>query len=720
MSRFLLLSAASVATLSLGFAATAQEVASVQDTIIVSVPGPDREADELIGNATAIGREEILENLSSTLGDSLDRQPGVSTTFFGQGASRPVLRGLGAERVQVLTNGLGVIDVSAASPDHQVTADGIDAEKIEILRGPAALAYGGQAIGGVVNVIDGLIVEELPEEPFSADLFGAYNSVNEGTELAAKGQFTTGPFVISLSASQRDFDNFDIPGFAESPFQMAAEEAEEEEHGDDHDEDEDHDHEEEEAFGTLENSFLETQTLAAGLSWVGDDAFFGVAIRQQTAEYGLPGHSHEHGEEEHDEDHDDDHDEDHDHEEGEEEEMPFIDLEQTRIDLRGGVTLDTGVFTDITASASIVEYEHSEFEAPGEVGSRFESEGFEGRVEAGTEFNDLVGAVGFQFLDKELDASGAEAFLSPTDTQSFAVFTYQTREFESGAGVEGGLRFENTELDNVNSGSKDFSLISGSIGVHQHFENGWFLGGQVAYTERAPNESELFAFGPHLATEQFEVGDANLEKEKGLNLDLTARWTGENVRLGVNLFAADFDNFIYLTPGTVAIDDEVVDEEDGLPVTLFVQDGAVFRGGEIYGGLTIQEGPTGAEWDFTAGLEFVDGELGEGGNVPFLPPLTLNAGASAEWGAFEIGAHVTWADEQSDAGAGQFETDGYTQIDLRAELDLSDFGFGADGTELFIEARNITDEEVRYATSVLKDVAPAPGKNIRTGLRVAF
>ena len=254
--------------------------------IIVTTPGPDRAADELIGNATALNREEILENLAGSLGDTLDRQPGVATTFFGAGASRPVLRGLGAERVQVLTNGIGVIDVSAASPDHQVTTDGIDAQSIEILRGPAALAYGGQAIGGVVNVIDGLIAEELPEEPMSGDVFAGYNSVNEGTELAARGQFTAGQLVFSLSGSMRDFDNFDIPDFSESALQRALEEAEEAEEGEEHSE-------EEEVRGTAENSFVETQSLAAGVSWVGENAFFGVAVRQQTSEYGLPGHGHE-------------------------------------------------------------------------------------------------------------------------------------------------------------------------------------------------------------------------------------------------------------------------------------------------------------------------------------------------------------------------------------------------------------------------------------------
>ena len=691
MSRLLLL--ASMSPLVLMPAAMAQDDERREAPVIVTAPGPDRSADELVGNATAIDREDILQDLSSTLGDTLDRQPGVTTTFFGQGASRPVLRGLGAERVQVLTNGIGVIDASAASPDHQVSADGIDAEAIEILRGPAALAYGGQAIGGVVNVIDGLIVEELPDAPMSGDLFGAYNSVNEGTELAGRGQFVAGDFVLSLSASQRDFDNFDIPDFAESSLLRALEEAE----GGEDDEDEVRD--------TLENSFLETRALAAGLSWVGDNSFFGVAMHQQTSEYGLPGaaHAEEEGAEEE-----------------EEEENPFIDLEQTRIDIRGGVTVNNGFLTDVTGTLAIVDYEHTEFEAPGEAGTVYESDGVEGRVEFGHEIGNFAGAFGVQFLDKTLDATGAEAFISETDTQSVGAFLYETQEWASGFGVEGGLRAEQVELDNVNAGSVDFSLFSGSVGIHQHFASGLFLGGQVSYAERAPNESELFAFGPHLATQQFEVGNASLNKETGLNLEATARWRGDNGGIGINVFATEFNDFIYLTPGLAFEDGVVSDEADGLPVFAFTQEGASFIGGEIYADYAIDGGPLGADWTFDASLDFVEGDLDSGGNVPFIPPVTLNAGANAEWGAYAFGAAITVAEDQVDEGEGSLITDGYTTLDLRGSVALSEFGIGADGTQAFVEARNVTDEEVRYATSVLKDVAPAPGQNIRVGVRVAF
>ncbi|MHA7898703.1 MAG: TonB-dependent receptor [Henriciella sp.] len=702
MSRFLLL--ATISPLALTPIALAQSDERREETVIVTTPGPDRSAEELIGNASAIDREELLETLRGSLGDTLDREPGVATTFFGAGASRPVLRGLGAERVQVLTNGIGVIDASAASPDHQVTGDGIDAEKIEILRGPAALAYGGQAIGGVVNVIDGLIVEELPEAPMSADLFSAYNSVNEGTELAGRGQFTAGQLVFTLSGSLRDFEDYDIPDFAESSLQRALEELEEE-----HGAGEEHE-EEEETRGTVENSFLETQTLAAGLSWVGDNAFLGVAVRQQTSEYGLPGHGHEHeeGEEEGEE-----------HSE-EEEENAFIDLEQTRIDLRGGVSVNNGFLTDVTGSVAIVDYEHTEFEAPGEAGTVYESEGVEGRVEFGHEINGFEGAFGLQFLDKELNAFGEEAFISPTDTQSIGLFLYETQEWDSGVGVEGGLRLEQVELDNINFGSADFDLFSGSFGVHRHFDHGLFIGGQISYTERAPNESELFAFGPHLATDQFEVGDASLDKESGINLEGTARLSGDHGSVGINLFVTEFSDFIYLSPGSAVVDGVLTDEGDGLPVFLFVQDDASFFGGEIYADYSVEDGLLGADWTFGGSIDFVDADLDAGGNVPFIPPLTLNADISAEWGAWEIGAALTAADEQEDPGAGQLPTDGYTTLDLRGEVDLSDFNIGADGTEAFLEIRNVTDEEVRYATSVLKDLVPAPGQNVRVGLRLAF
>jgi len=696
MKRVLMATAVSTqALLGVANAQDADNTRRLEPVLITTAPGPDRASDELIGNATALDRAEIVRNLASSLGDTLSGEPGIASTFFGQGASRPVLRGLGAERVQVLTNGIGVIDVSAASPDHQVAADGIDADKIEILRGPAALAYGGQAIGGVVNVIDGLIAEEVPDAPVSGDVLGGYTSVNEGTELAGRVRYNTGPFVLALSASMRDLGDYDIPGFVESARLRALEEAEEEE-GEEH----------EEARGRVENSFLKTDSLGAGLSWVGERGFAGFSVRRQTAEYGLPGHAHEHEEDA--------------PEEEPAEELPFIDLEQMRYDFRAGYDVAGDVITRVSGSLTYADYEHIEFEGPGEPGTRFDTKGWEARGEVDHTISGFEGALGVQALDKELFTEGDEAFITPTDTRSLALFLYEARDWDTGFGVEGGMRAETVEHDNSLQGKAKFDLFSGSAGIHQHTEGGWFFGAQLSYTERAPNESELFAFGPHLATAQYEVGDASLDKERGLNLEGTVRWKNDWLSFGVNAFKTSFRDFIYLTPGTIEEEGVIVDVADDLPVFLFSQDDAEFIGAEIYSEAVFDNGPMGAAWKLKGGLDFVNAELGSGADVPFVPPRRFTADADAKWALFELGAGIEWADSQDDPGNGQLPTDGYTLVNLRGALNLAELGFGQEGTQAFVEVRNVTDEEARLSTSVLKDLLPLPGRNVRAGVRVTF
>ncbi len=677
-----------------------------QDTIIVTSPGPSRTADELIGNATFMNREAIVDQLAGTLGDTLDRQPGVATTYFGAGASRPVLRGLGSERVLVLNNGIGTVDVSAASPDHQVMADGLDAERIEILRGPAALAYGGQAIGGVVNVIDGLILEKKPEKQTSAEVYGAYNSGNNGKELSARGQFVVGDFVFTLVGTKRDFDDFDIPGYSESARLHALEEQHEE--GEDEHEGHEDEHNDE-ISGTVENSFLETDSISAGVSWIGKSGFIGFGIRHHTSLYGLPGHAHE-------EEHEDEHDEEHEHDE----ELPFIDMEQTRYDLRGGWTFENNVFSDAIATLSYADYSHIEYEAPAVAGTSFTSDGIEGRVELGHSWRGLKGAFGVHFIDKALASIGEEAFITPTEQNVTGLFVYETKEWEGGFGIEGGLRIDDVELKNQTMGDADFNLTSGSFGLHQHWANGWFIGSQVSYTQRAPNESELFAFGPHLATGQYEVGDSSLSKEKGLNFEASARWQNERLELGASIFHTDFKDFIYLAPSSIELDGSLQDEIDELAVYRFTQQDAKFSGGEIYSNFRVENGLVGADWDLEASLDYVIAELNNGSNVPYLPPLTFNAGSTARWGSLALVAELTVADVQNDAGEGQLPTDGYTLVNVKSSYDLPVFTSEGKRAQVFFNINNIGDEEIRYATSVLKDTVPAMGRNIRVGFRVSM
>lgn len=660
-------------------------------TIIVTARGRPRSSAELISSTSALNRAELVGNLAPTLGDTLDRQSGVSSSSFGQGASRPILRGLGAERVLVLTNGIGVIDASSASPDHQVTADGIDATRVEIVRGPAALAYGGQAIGGVVNVLDGYIGETRSEGGFAGELLGATNSVSRGNEVAFRGSLSQGGFAATFGISDRSLGDFAIPGYAESARLIAAE-------GDEHDADE-------ATRDRLPNSFVNTASTGFGLSWVGERGYIGIARRDQTSLYGLPGHGHHHeedptmaGAEE-------------------EEEAPFIDLDQTRTEVRGRLTFAGGLITAVDGGLVLVDYTHNEVEAPGgPAGTTFNSEGWEARLDATTAFAGWTGAVGLAARDSSLEAEGDEAFLTNTDVATQGIFVFQEKEWANRFGVEGGLRLERTELVNDGGGTRDFDVMSASLGVHQHVGDAWFFGAQISHTQRAPKEFELFANGPHLATEQYEVGDRTLEAETGTNFELAVRYSSGPIAVDASVYAINFSDFIYLSPGTVVIGGVTVDEVDDLPVVLFRQTDADFTGAEFGARWSPEAAILGAEWSFKGGVDWVSGSLKGAGDVPFLPPVTFNLETTAQWGQIGAGANLTIAGEQDKPGEGYLATDGYTALDLNLSYAFSPTG----QSRFFIEGRNVTDEEIRFATSVLKDLVPQPGRNIRAGVRLVF
>jgi iron complex outermembrane receptor protein len=660
------------------------------DVVIVTGIGPARSGDELITSTTALDADDVVAELSGGLGDTLAGLPGISTTAFGPGASRPVIRGLGSERVQVLTNGIGVIDASAASPDHAVTGDPLGAERIEILRGPATLAYGGGAAGGVVNVIDGLIAEEVPDQKFSALGYAGYTSADEGVNLAARATGAAGPAVATLSWSWKEAGDLEIPGFAESARLRALEE----------DEGEEHEHVE----GTLENSGVESQTISGGLSFAGEAGFAGVAVRRLETKYGIVG-GHEHEEEE----------------ElatvglrplslgvaavGEVAELPFIDLEQTRLDLRSGLNMSEGPIERVTMAISGVDYTHTEFEGPGEPGTVFTNNGFEARAEAEhAEFAGLKGSIGAQASRRNFKAVGDEAFVTPTVTEQAAIFAFET--WENGSwGVEGGLRADRVKHDNEVFGEREFDTLNASFGVHGHATENLFLGLSVNRTERAPNDVELFADGPHLATQQFEIGDPSLTTETGLSVEGSARWEAGPLELSLSVYRFAFDDFIYLDPTGA--------EEDGLPVFHATQADATFTGGELTAALDLGNA-LGVDWRLDGSADIVRGKLDDGGDLPRIPPVSAMLGVEGEIGIVNARLEARWADEQDRVANFELPTDGWTAIDLRTTIAVTP------KVNLILEGLNLTDEEIRYHASPLKDVAPMAGRGFRVALRAEF
>lgn len=677
-ARRLALAATSTLALScaLSSAALAETAAGSTPEIVVVGTPLDQSAPDVLQGVTKLDRADVLATLGQGLGDTLDRQPGVASTGFAAGATRPIIRGLGEDRIRVLSHGIGQIDVSTVSPDHAVTTEGLEADSIEILRGPAAIAYGGNAVGGVVNVIDGRIVESLPSAAFGGQVYGGVTGGLNAYEIAGRATANLGAVVLRLEGFERDNADYEIPGFAFTP--AAREDAIAE--GADPD-----------AFaqGRAPNSDAEARSLSFGASWIGDWGFVGIGGRRLTSAYGFP-----------------------------EDEViarqqpgaPFIDLESTRYDLRFAYTNPFWIFTKLRGDFATVDYEHSENEE-GEIGTVFRNEGSEGRLEfshAGL-LGGRKGVLGVSGLQTKVSAIGEEAFLTQTKVDEVGVFGFQEWTLNDVLMLEGGLRVDRKDLSNIVLGSRDFTTGSVSVGLGYRPADPWFLGVTLARTERAPTELELFANGAHKATQSFEVGDADLSKETALSLEAKARYEIETARIEASVFHIDYSDFIAL------IARGVDDIDSGLPIFDFRAADATFTGAEITGGLTLIDG---GGWTVAAdaGVDLVRAKFDRGGNIPRIPPLSWTLGLDAKSGPFAARVEYISTDDQTRTGAFETATPGYDVVNARLTISPMD-----DERFVFmIDARNLTDEEIREATSFTKDLLPRPGRSVRVAVSSKF
>lgn len=657
------------------------------DEIIVTGSPLVRSVDEAITGVSVLTGEELSNRLAGTIGETLKSEPGVSSTFFGAGASRPIIRGQGGDRVRVLTNGIGSIDASSASPDHAVAAEPAQAERIEVLRGASLLRYGSSGSGGIINVIDGRIPTKIPEDGLDGAVRIGASSVDNGNEAAGSLDFGAGNIVLHLDATIRETDDYEIPGFAESQILRDLEEAEggEEEDG------------EAEAFGSLENSQTKSSALTGGLSYIGERGFIGFAVHKFDSDYGIPGgHEDEGGEEEGFED-----------EEEEGEEQVTIDLDQTRFDVNGALEFD-GLIEKVQFFGGYADYEHTEFEAPGEVGTIFENEGYEARLEAiQRENNGWAAAYGVQFRNRDFSAIGEEAFVPPTETQQIGIYTFHEKEIGD-FHLEGAARYENTEQDNSTTNETiDFDLISLSAGGDFHFSDTLRIGGTVFRTERAPTTEELFSNGPHLATSQFEIGDATLDKETATGVEAAFRYRAKGHFFTLNAFYTDYSDYIF--------ESETGAEEDGLPVFQFVGDDASFKGFEAQAGADLTEiGSFTLKADALA--EYVRAKT-DSGDLPRIPPLSILAGIEADSERFNFRAELDYAAEQNKIETFEIPTDDYALVNLfatwRAPMNTQD-------VRLSLSVLNLLDDDARQHTSFLKDTVPLPGRNLRFSIATTF
>lgn len=626
----------------------------------VVVTAPLQQSQEDLAEATTVLQGAELERRrATTLGEMLDGTPGVSSTQFGPGAGRPVIRGQSGPRVRVLNNGTDTFDASTTSPDHAVVAPVGGAQKIEVLRGPATLLYGSSAIGGVVNVIDGRIPDVVPKNGTSGNARIDYGSgAKEKSGFAAIDQAVTDRFVVHGEAGALTADDYRINGYASQAARDAG------------------------IKGRVNNTAMHNQNGAVGAAYLGDTGYAGMSVSQFSSYYGVPGSDPVH-----------------------------IDMTQRRFDTKFGLYDPLRGLEELKLKFGYADYLHDELEPSGQPATRFDSESWEGRLEATHKamFAGNSGVFGWQGGRRDLTATGEEAFITPTVTDSHAVFVLE--KFETGPwGFSLGGRAERVTVDASTLGQKkDFTPLGLSGSTTYKLTDSYVAGLSLSRTERAPSAEELFSNGAHVATQSFEVGSAALDKETAWHGELSLRRTAGDVTGAVNVFATRFQNYIFgaFTGNQVG----------GLNELQYSQTDADFRGGEIEAAWTFFRGQ-----GYTLGLDgnadYVRGEArNTGTSLPRIPPLGYRLGFNLETAPLGWRLELAGRMDQDHVGANESRTDGYAV--LNTALTWRPFSENRN-LALLLQGRNLTDEEGRNHTSLLKDVAPIRGREVRLGLAASF
>ena len=673
-------------------------------TIVVTAPYV-RSLD-ILGNVTVVGGDELARDMRGQIGDTLTRQPGVSATSFSPGASRPVLRGFSGERVRVLTDGIGSIDVSNTSADHAVTIDPLTVERVEILRGPAVLLFGSQAIGGAVNLFDRRIPRKVPTDHVHIDALAGYGTAANDRSAGASVDVALSPQIVAhVDGSWRKAGDARTGGYVYGPgirhdLLHLAEHAIEDGEADEAAELT----AQANARGKIPNTGIETWTAAGGLALINDGGQLGISVSYFDSNYGAPDrpdtshHDHDHGDEE------EGGEEGHDHGEG----PVTIAMRQWRTDLRGEVELGDGFFDKLRLRAGYADYQHTEYEGD-EVGTIFTNRGIEGRLElAQNDRGGWRGASGVQYSHRDFDAVGDEAFLRRNLTDQFAVFTLQ--EWQAGPlGLEAAARFETTDVRSKALGiSRSFNAVSGALGVNYELSDSVKIGVSAARAVRAPSAEELFSDGLHVATQSYERGDPNLRREASWGVEGSIRVKGDAVNLTLAAYYNWFDDFIF--------SNATGEEKAGMPVFQYYQRGARVWGFEAEASARLaQVAGFNIVGDLTADMTRATIEGGQ--YVPRIPPLRVLGGIEAQGARVDARAEVEWTDDQARIAPFETPTKGFTLVNASINWrPLPD----AKHLTLGLSANNIFDVEARRHASFTKDYVPLTGRDIRVTARASF
>ena len=659
------------------------------DQFVTSVAPFEGNQADLAQATTVLSGSSLRLKQQASLGDTLGSESGIHATSFGPGASRPIIRGLGGDRIRLLENSVGTLDASVTSPDHAVSVEPFLVERIEIVRGPASLLYGSNAVGGVVNVITHRIETDLPTEPIRGSFEVRRGSAAEEWARGAVFDLALRPdaasaLVLHLDGFRRSTEKLRIPGFAESARVRAEETAEARAN-----------REPAPTFARdrLPNSALTNSSGAIGLSYVSKTFHLGVSHSGLDSDYGVPGHAHE--------------------------EAPAtpgaaegvrIDLRQRRTDVQGEWHGSDGAVRDVRFKFGQARYRHAEIEADGTIGTVFTNRGHEARVELlHGDGKPWTGALGLQTSRSDFAAVGDEAFLPPSRTDTTALFAFE----ELAAGPiswQFGGRVERTQIAATGHSARRDDQFNGSAGGVWKPTSTYALAFSVTHTGRAPNAQERFSDGPHAGTQSFEIGDPTLRAERSLSAELSLRRRTGFVTGAVTAFTNRFNGYIFEQPtGLVAVDG------GGLPVYRYIQRDARFWGLEAESLWHLHDRP---DWqlDFRLAADFTRAREGTR-DLPRIPAVRTGVGLFWSSTAWSAGVESQFYSAQKHVAANETPSDRYALVSAHLSRTAE---FSHLRTEVFVRGTNLANTEARPHPSFVKDLAPLAGRGVVAGLRLSF
>ena len=650
-----------------------------EEVTVTATPGGGTTTFEAFNAVTTLDSFDLSTNVAGTLGDALEHQPGVAKRSFGPGSSRPIIRGFDGDRVLMMEDGIGTGDLASQSGDHGVTIDPNGLERIEVVRGPATLLYGSNAVGGVVNAVtphesyrDSMV--EGTRGQVSAD--GGTANMQAGTNASV--QHARGHLMMWAGGGARRSDDYDTPE------------------------------------GPVENSATRLTTGRAGVGYVGERLFASGGFTLEDSRYGVPfaGELRDEGAGA---------------PVGEVEAERFVDIDSQRRVARfdvGMQNVGTTVLDAFRIVVNLIDWRHDEIEiADGteRVGTMFSNRTYVVRAEFDQrQTAALSGTYGVWTKFRNYVSIGEEALAPPTDQTAFAAFGYEELAFGPHRLQLGGRVERNaytvdprTERGHAESGGveppevrdRDFTGMSASVGFQTALGADATFVTNFTRSYRAPALEELYNFGPHVGNLLFEVGNPDLEREATLGLDLSVRHQSTRLRGDFNFYVYDIDNFVF-----AAVTDEVI---DGLSVAEYRQGDSRFIGFDAKGSVRLGE----RVW-LSLGLGLVDAELTTTNEaLPRIPPLRGQLSVDVPYRGFTITPEWIVASKQDRVFREETETDGYSVLNVRASYvwprqHLVHI--------LSVAGHNLTNALYRNHTSFIKDLAPEIGRGVKFGYSLRF